>query len=54
MSTLLTRDAETVTGAFADLLAQVVDAGVDIHAIATVFDPPAYDLRWTDLPVTLD
>ena len=53
MSTLLTRDAEAVTGAFADLLAQVVDAGVDVHAIVTAFDPPRCDLRRTDLPVTL-
>ena len=54
MSTLLTRDAEAVTGAFADLLAKVVDAGVDVHAIVTAFDSPMYDLRRADLTVTLD
>ncbi|WP_436924888.1 DNA/RNA nuclease SfsA [Halosimplex amylolyticum] len=39
---------------FADLLAQVADAGVEVHALVTEFDPPHYRLRETDLPVKLD
>jgi len=39
---------------FADLLAQVVDAGVDIHAIVTAFDPPHYRLERADLPTKID
>jgi len=39
---------------FADLLARVSDAGVEVHALVTAFDPPHYSLRRTDLPVELD
>ena len=39
---------------FADLLAQVVDAGVDVHAIVTAFDPPHYTLNRSGLPVRID
>ncbi|MFC7139278.1 DNA/RNA nuclease SfsA [Halosimplex aquaticum] len=39
---------------FADLLAQVADAGVEVHALVTEFDPPHYSLHRTDLPVKLD
>lgn len=36
---------------FADLLAEVDEAGVGIHAIKCEFDPPQYVLRNTDIPV---
>ncbi|SFR93583.1 sugar fermentation stimulation protein A [Halomicrobium zhouii] len=39
---------------FADLLARVSEAGVEVHALVTAFDPPHYSLRRTDLPVELD
>jgi len=39
---------------FADLLARVSDAGVEVHALVTAFEPPDYVLRRTDLPVELD
>ncbi|WP_459192287.1 DNA/RNA nuclease SfsA [Halosimplex sp. J119] len=39
---------------FADLLAEVVEAGVDVRALTTEFDPPHYHLRETELPVQLD
>jgi sugar fermentation stimulation protein A len=39
---------------FADLLARVRTAGVEICAITTAFDPPHYRLRNDSLPVELD
>jgi len=33
---------------------EVSDAGVEVHALVTAFDPPHYSLRRTDLPVRLD
>jgi len=35
-------------------VARVSDAGVEVHALVTAFDPPHYSLRRTDLPVELD
>ncbi len=52
-------DAETfapyrdVDPEFADLLRQVRDAGVEVRALATAFDPPQYHLHAPDLPVEL-
>ncbi len=48
------RPFREVDPAFADLLVQVSDAGVDVSALVTAFDPPHYSLRRTDLPVELD
>ncbi|RKD88908.1 DNA/RNA nuclease SfsA [Halopiger aswanensis] len=39
---------------FAELLAQVRDAGVTVHAIATAFDPPQYRLYERALPIDLE
>lgn len=36
---------------FADLLRRVHDAGVEVRALATAFDPPHYYLETPDLPV---
>lgn len=41
----------TVDPEFADLLADVRQAGVGVHAIATAFDPPEYLLRDVSLSV---
>jgi len=39
---------------FADLLGEVVVAGVELRALVTEFDPPEYRLRKTDLAVNVD
>lgn len=39
---------------FAELLAQVRDTGVMVHALATAFDPPQYRLQEPALPVGLE
>lgn len=36
---------------FADLLAEVRDAGVGVHAISVAFEPPAYVLAASNIPV---
>lgn len=38
---------------FADLLARVSEAGVQVRALSTAFDPPHYYLREPNLPVRL-
>lgn len=38
---------------FADLLARVPHAGVEVRAITTAFEPPHYWLRNDDLPADL-
>lgn len=45
------RPFREVDPAFADLLAAVHDEGVGVRALVVAFDPPAYVLRETDLPV---
>ncbi|ADQ69103.1 sugar fermentation stimulation protein [Halogeometricum borinquense DSM 11551] len=39
---------------FAELLSQVQETGVGVHAITTSFKPPHYVLRKDDLPVDID
>ena len=39
---------------FAELLAQVQETGVGVHAVTTSFEPPHYFLRNDELPVALD
>lgn len=48
------RPLRDVDPAFADLLARVHAAGVDVRAIVTPFDPPHYHLRTATLPVHLN
>lgn len=38
---------------FADLIETAMDAGVAVHALATVFDPPVYRLARASVPVEL-
>ena len=45
------RPYRAVDPEFADLLAQVHDAGVDVHALTTAFEPPQYRLGIADLPI---
>lgn len=53
-------DAETfepyraVDPEFADLLERVSEAGVGLHAMVTAFEPPAYSLVESQIPIELD
>ncbi|WP_049926988.1 DNA/RNA nuclease SfsA [Halopiger goleimassiliensis] len=48
------RPFRSVDPDFADLLSTAVEAGVDVHALTTRFDPPVVTLEDPDLPVEVD